>query len=172
MAKRTKPNDFKPIKDLREADNLLGVAAGIRRELSAIDGQMNAAIDNAKQVAEAESHSLQQRLTEIERRLQAFAEYNKADLFDKKKSVELMHGLFGFRQSTKLKQLKGFKIADTLEKLKEFGWLDGIRPGKESINKDVLGEWSDDKLASVGQQRDISDQFWYEIKEESVENAL
>ena len=53
--------------------------------------------------------------------LQAFATENQAELFSKKKSLEMAHGVIGFRTGTpKLKTLKGFTWASALQLVKEF----------------------------------------------------
>jgi phage host-nuclease inhibitor protein Gam len=53
--------------------------------------------------------------------IQAFAVENKDDLFSKKKSMESVHGTFGFRTGTpKLKTLKGFTWPAVTNLLKEF----------------------------------------------------
>lgn len=53
--------------------------------------------------------------------LQAFATENQAELFSKKKSLDMAHGTIGFRTGTpKLKTLKGFTWAAALELVKEF----------------------------------------------------
>ena len=47
--------------------------------------------------------------------LQAFATENQAELFTKKKSLDMAHGVIGFRTGTpKLKTLKGFTWASVL----------------------------------------------------------
>ena len=51
--------------------------------------------------------------------LQAFATENQAELFARKKSLEMTHGTIGFRTGTpKLKTLKGFTWAAALELVK------------------------------------------------------
>lgn len=53
--------------------------------------------------------------------LQAYATENQAELFTKKKSLEMTHGVIGFRTGTpKLKTLKGFTWASALQLVKEF----------------------------------------------------
>lgn len=53
--------------------------------------------------------------------LQAFATENQAELFSKKKSLDMAHGTIGFRTGTpKLKTLKGFTWASALQLVKEF----------------------------------------------------
>lgn len=53
--------------------------------------------------------------------LQAFATENQAELFSKKKSLDMAHGVIGFRTGTsKLKTLKGFTWASALQLVKEF----------------------------------------------------
>lgn len=69
--------------------------------------------------------------------LQAYATENQAELFTKKKSLEMAHGVIGFRTGTpKLKTLKGFTWASALQLVKEF--LPGYLRQTEEIAKDKL----------------------------------
>ena len=69
--------------------------------------------------------------------LQSFATENQAELFSKKKSLDMAHGTIGFRTGTpKLKTLKGFTWASALNLLKNF--LPGYIRKIEEIAKDKL----------------------------------
>ena len=69
--------------------------------------------------------------------LQAFATENQAELFAKKKSLDMAHGTIGFRTGTpKLKTLKGFTWASALNLVKSF--LPGYIRQTEEIAKDKL----------------------------------
>lgn len=69
--------------------------------------------------------------------LQSFAMENQAELFVKKKSLEMAHGVIGFRTGTpKLKTLKGFTWASALNLVKAF--LPGYTRQTEEIAKDKL----------------------------------
>lgn len=69
--------------------------------------------------------------------LQAYATENQAELFTKKKSLEMAHGTIGFRTGTpKLKTLKGFTWASALQLVKEF--LPDYLRHTEEIAKDKL----------------------------------
>ena len=70
--------------------------------------------------------------------LQSFAQENQAELFQKKKSLEMAHGTIGFRTGTpKLKTLKGFTWASALQLAKKFLPNTYIRQTEE-IAKDRL----------------------------------
>lgn len=70
--------------------------------------------------------------------LQSFATENQAELFTKKKSLDMAHGTIGFRTGTpKLKTLKGFTWASALQLAKKFLPLTYIRQTEE-IAKDKL----------------------------------
>lgn len=76
--------------------------------------------------------------------LQAFATENQEELFVKKKSLEMTHGVIGFRTGTpKLKTLKGFTWASALQLVKEF--LPGYLRQSEEIAKDKLLADRDDE---------------------------
>lgn len=69
--------------------------------------------------------------------LQSYATENQTELFIKKKSLEMAHGVIGFRTGTpKLKTLKGFTWASALQLVKEF--LPGYIRQTEEIAKDKL----------------------------------
>ena len=69
--------------------------------------------------------------------LQSFATENQAELFTKKKSLDMVHGVIGFRTGTpKLKTVKGFTWASALQLVKRF-LPDYIRQA-EDIAKDKL----------------------------------
>lgn len=79
--------------------------------------------------------------------LQAFATENQSELFSKKKSFEMAHGVIGFRTGTpKLKTLKGFTWASALELVKTF--LPGYVRQTVEIAKDKL--LADRDLEDVG----------------------
>ena len=69
--------------------------------------------------------------------LQSFATENQAELFSKKKSLDMAHGVIGFRTGTpKLKTLKGFTWASALQLVKEF--LPSYVRKTEEVAKDKL----------------------------------
>lgn len=72
--------------------------------------------------------------------LQAFATENQAELFSKKKSLDMAHGVIGFRTGTpKLKTLKGFTWASVLQLVKRF-LPDYIRQTEEIAKDKMLAD--------------------------------
>lgn len=72
--------------------------------------------------------------------LQAYATENKGELFCKKKSLEMVHGVIGFRTGTpKLKTMKGFTWASALTLVKEF-MCDFIRTTEEIAKDKMLAD--------------------------------
>lgn len=104
--------------------------------------------------------------------LQVYATENRDVLFPKKKSVETVHGIFGFRTGTpKLKPLKGFTwsaIANLLEKLAPDYIRKTIEANKEKLldDRDTIGE--DMKVYGVAVVQDET--FYVERKTEESES--
>lgn len=104
--------------------------------------------------------------------LQAYAVENQAELFTKKKSLEMSHGVIGFRTGTpKLKTLKGFTWASALQLVKEF--LPGYIRQTEEIAKDKLLADRDyknmpEQMAKCGIQVAQDEAFFVEPKTEDV----
>lgn len=81
--------------------------------------------------------------------LQSFATENQTELFAKKKSLEMAHGVIGFRTGTpKLKTLKGFTWASVLNLLKEF--LPGyVRTIEEPAKDKLLADRDDEDVVAM-----------------------
>ena len=71
----------------------------------------------------------------MEKDLSAYATHNRETLFKKRKSIDTLHGVFGFRKSTALKTLTGQTWTTVLEKLQSLGKKDAITV-KETVNKE------------------------------------
>lgn len=104
--------------------------------------------------------------------LQAYAIENQTELFSKKKSLEMAHGVIGFRTGTpKLKTLKGFTWASALQLVKEF--LPGYVRQTEEIAKDKLLADRDTEdmvpqMAKCGIQVAQDETFYVEPKKEDA----
>lgn len=155
------------ILSLEEANIAFAEIAGKSRELKVIEATMNAEIDLAKAEAEAASRALKARISELELGLAAFATANRDALFEKKKTISLSYGSFGFRKSTVLKTKPKHTWEMVLGRLKELGEKTGIRT-KEDVDKEVLRTWSDEKLDTVHVRRLEKDLFWLEIVVEEL----
>ncbi len=103
--------------------------------------------------------------------LQAYAMENK-ELFAKKKSLESVHGVIGFRTGTpKLKTLKGFTWGAVTNLLKEF--LPGyVRITEEPAKDKLLADRDDEQVATMFPKVGIAvvqeETFYVEAKKETT----
>lgn len=105
--------------------------------------------------------------------VQAFALENKETHFSKRKSLELSHGIIGFRIGTpKLKNKKGFTWAAVTNLLKEF-LPDYIRTVDEPAKDKLLADRNDEAVAplleKVGVEVVQDEAFYIELKKETTE---
>lgn len=156
------------IGDLAGVEAALAEMAEIQRKTTEIELEMQETIDTAKANAKSANAPLVARHKELEAAMATYCTTNKADLFTKKKSLDLGYGSVGFRLSTKLKNQSKVKNADVLEQLHNYGFTEAITI-KESINKEAMREWTDEKLATVGMTRVVSDEFFADIKKDKLE---
>ena len=162
---RKKPVPEVMVTNLDEADQVLEELAELDRKVAAIGITLNEVIDAAKAKAKIETAVIEARKKIIESALTAFAIVNKATLFQPKKSIDLDFGVLSFRLSTKVETAgKSVTWDMVLGKLKEHEFTDAIRL-KEEVNKDVLLQWDDQKLAKVGVKRKTEDKFGYDLKQ-------
>lgn len=169
MGSRIKPAGL-ILSDLKQVEGALAEMATIDRKRAEITGQMNEAIDEAKTKADHASVSLTARHKELGEAIKVFATLNDATLFkDGKKSIDLAFGVVGFRWSTDIVQMNKISAETTLERLNAFGFREAINT-KESILKNAMIKWTDEKLQSVGLRRRSKNDFYIEVKAEALPN--
>lgn len=104
--------------------------------------------------------------------LQVYATEHKDELFGKKKSLDMVHGIIGFRTGTpKLKTLKGFTWASALQLVREF--LPNYIRTTEEIAKDKLladrdVEHMHDEMARCGITVAQDETFYIDPKKEEA----
>ena len=102
--------------------------------------------------------------------IQTYATENKEELFQKRKSVESPHGVFGFRTGTpKLKNLKGFTWAAVTKLCEEF-LPSYIRVTNELAKDKLLADRDKEEVAElfpkIGVQVVQDESFYLEPKKE------
>ena len=107
----------------------------------------------------------------MEAGLIAYSQFNKLELFRVKRSVELDYGRIGFRKSTELKPKSKITWEMVLQRLKDLAFIEAVRT-KESVDKEELQKWPDERLDMVGVRRITKDQFWYETDEEKIAETV
>lgn len=170
MATRKKPANLVHIKDLKEADNALLQLASNTRALQRLQDDLNKRIDKLKAQFEQDSQQLIANSEALSNGLHAYAEHNKAELFAKRRSIDLTFGTIGYRESSEVQPLPKKKWKDVLEALVRGNFDQAIRV-KTEVDKDALRTFSDDELAEVGARLVPKDTFWYELKQEQLVDA-
>jgi len=165
MSTRIKPN-IQKLNSLEEVDDSLREIGECESELAKIDMAADKKIAAIKAKAADDGEPLRKRIAELSGMIGAYAQYNRADLFQDKKTIELKFGIFGFRKSTSISVRK-----TTVELLKKLGLTAYIRI-KEEPNKDLMSELDDERLKEVDAVRKVKDDFFCETKKEEVNGEL
>lgn len=165
-ARRVKPKPAVVLEALNDVDQALKEIGELTAQLAEIDDAFNSEVNGLRQVRVAKITPRLERIRALERGMSTFAEYNKKELFLKRKSRRLVFGIVGFRKSTKIRISKF-----TLAKLKALGLRDAINV-KETVNRDIMHGWPEEKLASVGAKKQNKDEFWYELKDEGLVESV
>ncbi|MBF0415622.1 MAG: host-nuclease inhibitor Gam family protein [Magnetococcales bacterium] len=168
--KRVKPKATVSIQNLEQADAVLAEIGEVQRQIDTIETRMNDAIDEIKEGASLQAQPLKERLERLSEGLAAFGDYQKEGFFKDRRTIQLTFGTLGFRKSSEIRAVVGKKLADVLDALKTHKFFEAIKK-TEKVNKDVLRDWTDDRLALVHAAREEKDTFWYEIKEAEVRHG-
>jgi phage host-nuclease inhibitor protein Gam len=113
-----------------------------------------------------QGEGIRKRIVDLSAALGAYSEYNKAELFQNRKSVDLAFGSFGYRKSTSISVKK-----TTLELLRKLKLGKYIRV-KEEPDKEAMGALDDETLAQVDAVRKVKDDFFCEANKEEVNAAI
>jgi phage host-nuclease inhibitor protein Gam len=172
MAKnRAKPATL-IIHSVDQANEVLAQIAARKRQIEGIYAETNARIDEIKQETANATTLLAEELALREAALASWAEHNRDAILPKgAKSLKLLHGVIGWRVSSKLATLKGYTWARVLGHLVGMKCRDAIRV-KEEVDKEVLATWPEERLATVGVYTKKEDTFFYELDQaEPTERA-
>ena len=168
MPKRVKPNLSPaafPVHSLEDVDAALAQIAARKRQIDRIGLGVAEQIDEIKARAAAETEPIRLEIAALELAIGRFAEASKAELFNKKKSVQLQFGIVGFRASSKLKTLKKWPFERVLTTLRDTGMREYIRV-KEEVDKEKLKGLAPETLAGIGCTVVQEDVFYYELPEQ------
>jgi phage host-nuclease inhibitor protein Gam len=162
---RLKPQVGK-INTLDEANLVLKEIGLLEKELEGIDAGAHKAIAEIKAEAVRKGEGLRKQIADDSALLGAYAEYNRADLFKDRKSVQLSFGSFGYRKSTSISVKK-----TTLELLKKLK-LDKYIRLREEVDKDAMAELDQETLTQVDAVRKVKDDFFCEADKEEINKEL
>ncbi|HPA71679.1 MAG TPA: host-nuclease inhibitor Gam family protein [Spirochaetota bacterium] len=154
------------IKSLEDANAALAEIGRLTLQIEAIDGKATEKIGKIKEDAAIKGKEARERIQDIETALSLYADYNKAELFQDRKSIPLTYGQIGFRMSTKVSIKR-----TTLELLKKLFPGKGLRV-KEEVDKEQLKDWPDEDLAQVDAAKVPQDTFFYEVNRDEVNKDL
>ena len=119
------------------ADEAFAIYAKADASINKIQAEIELQCAKIREKRQAELSALGSEREQAFDTLQAFAIEKQTELFGKKKSLEMAHGVIGFRTGTpKLKTKKGFTWASALELVKTF--LPGYLRQTVDIAKDRL----------------------------------
>lgn len=153
------------------AESSFAVFADADARQQRITAKMDQEITKIRDRYQDEVTKLQERKDDAFDVMQAFAIENR-ELFTKKKSMEMLHGVFGFRTGTpKLKTRKGFTWGAVTNLLKEF--LPAyVRTSEEPAKDKLLADREIPEVADyfpkVGIMVDQDEVFFVEPKKEEV----
>lgn len=171
-------SEVKKVASIEDANAVLRDIALCQIELQKIDAPAAEDIKRIQAGAEHAGRQYRERIETLEALLVPYAEANKDQLFpdDKKRSVSVTFGMFGYRKSTSIvidDEAKTIEAIEISKKnlAKKLGLTDAVVRDPK-IHKTKLRKFSDDILAKFGIRRETADTFFYEVDIEAVNQDL
>lgn len=154
---RMEEPELKTWDDVNEALRLIAEA---QNEIAMMEAGMNVQIDTIKQAYEEKVQEYKKQIKQKELLIKEFTT-DKRDQLDGK-TKDLTFGKVGFRKSTKLQLPKA--LDKVIAALRKRGMEDCISV-KETVNKDILKQYDEQRILEVGGSLKVEDAFWYETKQ-------
>lgn len=159
------------VKTIEEAEKVMAEYATADARLAAVNAKMDEQITAIRKKYADDVQELTDTREEKLNELHFFAESN-AQLFDKKKSIAMSHGVIGFRTGTpKLKTLKKFTWGAVTELLKSYA-PNYVRTVEEPAKDKLLADRDDERVAKLFPKLGIEvtqdETFYVELKKEGV----
>jgi hypothetical protein len=120
----------------------------IEEEMQAVRARNEGPLAKFKQVRDA-----------YEKELIKLMKKHKTKLFDETDQVDLKMGILLHGEEDKVKIPR-----NALEKIKAQGWKEAVKT-VESVDREVVQKWPDERLVVIGAERKPVETFSYEIKE-------
>lgn len=160
------------VKTIEEAENVMADYATADAKIAKINATMDQQITEIRKRFSEELQELEEVKEEKLTELHFFAESN-AQMFDKKKSIQMSHGVIGFRTGTpKLKTLKKFTWGAVTELLK-IHLPTYVRTVEEPAKDKLLADRDDEsvakKFSKVGIEVTQDETFYLELKKEGLD---
>lgn len=151
------------IENWDEVGILLKEMADCQVYVNRLEAKMNGEISDIKERYGKMSGESLEKIDSIRENILLFVAEHKKEFTDTK-SREFTFGRVGLRKST---EIITRNVKAIMEALKAHGMQDCINV-KESINKDVLKNYTDEKIESVGAKRRESERAYLEINLEKL----
>ncbi len=190
MGNRYKPENGK-IENLEDVNQALFDIKQAEAEIAKIDAAADAQISKIKEKAAKDGEKHRDIIQSMVAKIQAYADYNKENLFSKSKSIELENGTFGYRLSTKVSikkttlELLHKLIGRTTESMKaecdraekarlkeEIAKLEVCIKTDEKLMKTSIGELTDEQRIAIGATKTSTDTFFCETSKEEVNQDM
>lgn len=153
---------------VKEVKQFADATSNIKRIEAAIELE----VQRVKEKFEKELSELNDKRNSAFDKLQYFAEFNKNKLFTERKSLDMVHGIIGFRTGTpKVNKARSISWEAALAELKKIN--ENFVRTKEEVNKEEIIEMRDDdktmlKLSKVGITVVRDENFYVEAKAEEL----
>ena len=165
---RSKVDSTPVLESFQSVDRHIRRIGEINIKVQKAEAEMNDAINKAKKKKLKIVEPLHSEKKRLEKEIEDFSIFHR-DKFDKKKSMMLNFGKIGFRKSTKLTLLKGWKWDRVVAKLEELG-LNEFLNIKKSVDKETVKN-SGRTLAELktwGVEVESTEEFYYDIDEAKI----
>lgn len=155
-----------------QAEEAFGKYASSDARIQKINAKMDVEFTSIREKYQDELQKLGEEKEKNFEVMQVYASENQQELFSKKKSLEMVHGVIGFRTGTpKLKTLKGFTWSSVTNLLKEFlpAYVrTSEEPAKDRLLADREVPETANLFSKVGIFVDQDETFYVEPKKEEA----
>lgn len=148
-----------------DVDSALRQYGELSMQIEALEAEYTRRINQLREELQAKTAPLVQTREQLAKEMEQFVRDHWDELNGR--SRVLTYGEVGLRRATSIVIRK---VAETLAALKERG-LHHCIIVKETPNKDVMAQLTDEELKAVGARRKVEDVFWFDWNRETVSRS-
>ncbi|MDL1966291.1 MAG: host-nuclease inhibitor Gam family protein [Candidatus Desulfofervidus auxilii] len=142
-----------------EIESILSEIAQLKSQAGGVKEAWDRAISELEKQYGSKLNEYKAKIKQKEKELLKLSRANRSIIFDGTDKREFATGVLYLQMSEKVRRARGV----TPEKLKQLGYLDGIKV-IEKVNWDTIEKWPDEKLIAIGTERVRKEEIKYETR--------
>jgi len=146
-------------KTLAEIDKKLAKIKKLKNQAEEIKAESDKEIKSIKTKYSKKLQAIKSEIDELDKEIKSLMKRKRAEIFAGGDSAEVQNGKLYYMVRQVVRKARNV----TVSLLKNLGYADGIRI-EEYVDWEKIEKWPDERLAAIGTERVVKEEYKYEIR--------